>query len=59
MLSRFASIAAVLAWVTPVLAQDTGHAERSDGWIGAVIAIVLVICVAVVALKSSKRGHQD
>ena len=59
MLSRFTTIAVVLASVTPALAQDTGHAERSDGWLGAVIAIVLVICVAVVSLKSSKRGHQD
>lgn len=59
MLTRFSAMAALFAWVAPAMAQDTGHAERSDGWLGAVIAIVLVLCVAVVALKSSKRGHQD
>lgn len=56
---RLLAMTTLFAWVAPVMAQDTGHAERSDGWLGAVIAIVLVLCVAVVALKGSKRGHQD
>jgi hypothetical protein len=61
MLTRPFAIAALLALPATTWAQvgSVGPAPDSGGWMGAVIALVLVACVCVVSLKSSKRGHQD
>lgn len=44
---------------SPLWAQEIGKAPEKSGWIADVIAIVLVVCIAVVSFMSSKRGHQD
>jgi hypothetical protein len=54
-------LAATLCLMTgaPVLAQEIARAPEKSGWIADMIAILLLVCVAVVSFMSSKRGHRD
>ena len=56
--TRYAIVAALLALVTPVLAQ-VDRAPESPKWIPIVVSVILVVCVLVVSIMSSKREHRD
>jgi len=44
----------------PAVAAEVPKLDKGDeGWIGVVIAIVLVIAVGVASFINPKRGHQD
>lgn len=60
LITAWSGVAAVVLTSAPALAEQVPQLKKgNEGWIGVVIAIVLVVAVGVASFINPKRGHQD
>ena len=60
LLSRVLAVVVTASFSLPALAGEVPKLEKgNEGWVGVIIAIVLVVAVGVASFINPKRGHQD